>query len=387
MADIGVVQRQVTQFRFIHTSDFHLGKRFSTYPESIRGRLVEARHSAIGSLARAAKNHDACDIFVAGDLFDTETPTQQVWRQALAAMEAAQGIRWWIIPGNHDSLAAEVLWKRFGEVAPKNVRLLVKQEAIEVCPGVSLLPSPLTHRFPGKDLTEWMSNSETPKGNLRIGLVHGSVVNFGSEDNNRETIPIERAKQARLDYLALGDWHGFVEVTDRAFYSGSPERDRFKHQGKGICLAVTIDGSGAPPHIEKVEIGKFDWFDEKLRLAPEQDVRDALATVLPESGVIRRDTLVRVKVSGWATLPQRMVLQSESEQVKPEFAFFELDDTQLSTECDVEDLDEIATDGALRVAARQLFDEARIEGANARDQRIADAALRRLHSLVRDCDQ
>ena len=100
-------------FRFIHSSDLHLGRRISNLPEDFRGRLVKARHSAIDTLAAAAREHSANDIFIAGDLFDTETPTERVWRQALAAMGAAQGLRWWIITGNHDSLNSETLWKQF----------------------------------------------------------------------------------------------------------------------------------------------------------------------------------------------------------------------------------------------------------------------------------
>ena len=71
----------MSEFRFIHSSDLHLGRRFSNLPEDIRGRLVEARHLAIDALAAAAREHGADDIFIAGDLFDTETPSERVWRQ------------------------------------------------------------------------------------------------------------------------------------------------------------------------------------------------------------------------------------------------------------------------------------------------------------------
>ena len=32
----------MTEFRFIHSSDLHLGRRFGTLPEDIRSRLVDA---------------------------------------------------------------------------------------------------------------------------------------------------------------------------------------------------------------------------------------------------------------------------------------------------------------------------------------------------------
>ena len=377
----------MSEFRFIHSSDLHLGKRFSNLPEDIRGRLVEARHLAINALATAAKEHGADDILIAGDMFDTETPSERVWRQALAAMGAAPGRRWWIIPGNHDSLAAETLWQRFRNEAPESVRVLDEPVPVEVVPDVTLLPSPVPSRFPGRDLTEWMPECATPEGHLRIGLAHGGVLTFGSEDDYKETIPIDRAISAGLDYMALGDWHGFTKISDRAFYSGSPERDRFKHQGRGTCLAVTISGPQAVPEIEEMESGMFDWTELGLHLTPEQDVDQALGAVLPKAGASRRDTLLRIKASGWIRLPQRTKLETAIEHASPEFAHFEFRDSELMTECVAEDLDEIAVRGALRVAAERLYEEASNDGKSPLDRRVADAALSRLYSLMQEQTQ
>ena len=369
-------------FRFIHSSDLHLGRRFSNLPEDIRGRLVEARHLAINTLVAAATEHGANDILIAGDMFDTETPSERVWRQALAAMCAVPGHRWWIIPGNHDSLFAETLWQRFRDEAPESVRVLDEPVPVEVVPGVTILPSPVASRFPGRDLTEWMPDCATPEGHLRIGLAHGGVLTFGSEDDDRETIPIDRARSAGLDYLALGDWHGYTKISDRAFYSGSPERDRFKHQGRGTCLAVKIAGPRAVPETKEIETGTFDWTEVGLHLTPEQNAEQALETVLPKAGVGRRDTLLRINVSGWIRLPQRTKLEMAIEHASPEFAHFEFRDSELMTECVAEDLDEIAARGALRVAAERLYEDARNHEMNPMDRRVADAALSRLYSLV-----
>ncbi|TGV62892.1 DNA repair exonuclease, partial [Mesorhizobium sp. M00.F.Ca.ET.149.01.1.1] len=60
-------------FRFIHSSDLHIGKRFGNMPEDLRGRLREARHGAISRLAEQARVHGASTILLAGDTFDTET--------------------------------------------------------------------------------------------------------------------------------------------------------------------------------------------------------------------------------------------------------------------------------------------------------------------------
>ena len=372
----------MTELRFIHSSDLHLGRRFGNYPEDIRGRLVEARHAAIDRLSSAARDHGAGHVLIAGDLFDTETPSDRVWRQALAAMAAANNIDWWIIPGNHDSLAAEALWDSIRAQLPGNMHLCDAAEPVEIAPGATLLPSPVPSRFPGRDATEWMPGCTTPDGSLRIGFAHGGIVTFGSEDDGAETIPPDRATSGGLDYLALGDWHGFMRVGDRTCYSGSPERDRFKHQGRGVCLAVTIPGPGAVPEVTEVTTGQFGWYDIPLSLTPEQDASDALTGALPEDGSGRRDTLVRVQASGWIRLPQRMELARAAEDAAPEFGYFELNDSELATECAPDDLDDIAPGGALRMAADVLYGDAEDAALSAEDRAIAAAALRRLYGYV-----
>jgi DNA repair exonuclease SbcCD nuclease subunit len=62
-------------FRFLHSSDLHLGKPFGNFSDDLRGRLREARHTAIDRLAQKAREHGAQTILLAGDTFDTETPS------------------------------------------------------------------------------------------------------------------------------------------------------------------------------------------------------------------------------------------------------------------------------------------------------------------------
>ena len=374
----------MVRFRFIHSSDLHLGRRFGNFPDDIRGRLVEARHAAIDSLSAAARDHGAGHVLIAGDLFDTETPSDRVWRQALAAMAAAEDIQWWIIPGNHDSLAAETLWDLVRAQPPVNMHLCDAAKPVEIAPGATLLPSPVPSRSPGRDVTTWMGGCRTLEGSLRIGLAHGGIVTFGSEDDGAEIIAPDRAPSAGLDYLALGDWHGLMRVGDRTYYSGSPEHDRFKHPGRGVCLAVTIPGLGAVPEVSEIVTGRFDWQGTSLELTPEQKAAEALAAALPGEGAARRDTLVRVRASGWTRLPERMELARAIREAAPEFGYFELTDAELKTECAPEDLDDIAQGGALRMAAEDLYRDAEDDAKSAEDRAVAAAALRRLYSYLRE---
>lgn len=371
-------------FRFLHSGDLHLGRRFGNLPEEVRSRLVEARHQILHRLAEAARAQGACDVFLAGDTFDTETPSDRIWRQALAAMAAAEGLRWWILPGNHDSLGAETLWARLAAQASDNVRVLTTAAPVDLAPGVVLLPAPLPRRRPTQDLTAWMTEAATPEGALRLGLAHGPVKDFSEEGSSAEAIIApDRARSAGLDYLALGDWHGQVFVGDRTAYAGTPEADGFRHTGRGACLAVSVE-PGRVPGITRIETGQFHWAEAPLPLVPGQDPAPALAALMPAAAAARRDHMLRVRVSGRATLADHLALQDLAQALAPDFAHFVLETAALDTEIDAADLETLDHGGALRLAAEGLADRAQNPALAETDRRIAAGALNRLYAYLRE---
>lgn len=374
-------------FRFLHSSDLHLGKRFGRLPEEARVALQQARQQIVARLAATAHQHKLQHVLIAGDMFDTETPSDRVQRQALAAMRAASDLHWWIIPGNHDSAAAETLWAAMTEHAAQNVHLLMQADPVEIAPGVQLLPAPCRYRFAGQDLTQWMEAAATPEGDLRIGLAHGGVLDFGSDEAGGEVIAPNRAATARLDYLALGDWHGSFTLDLRSRYSGTPEADRFKHSGRGQVLVVELPGAGEPPIVEAVEIGAYNWQEHLLDITPTADVSALLQAVLPAERATWHQHLLRIKAQGWITAPQRLSLQMSVADFGPEFCYFELDETGLRSEHYVEDLDLIATSGALRAAAVDLLRLAEDVSLAQAEQDVASAALNRLFAYAQDTAQ
>ncbi len=377
----------MSAFRFIHSSDLHLGRRFANLPEppdgNIRGRLMEARHGAISRIAEAAKSTGAAHVLLAGDTFDTPTPSAGVFRQAISAMGEAHGVDWWLLPGNHDNLRdAEPLWDAIRRDAPGNVHALTGATPVELSELATLLPCPVAFRSSGRDLTEDMGAPSSRAGALRIGLAHGGVVDF---TESGASIPPDRDRSANLDYLALGDWHGRLQVSPRVQYPGAPEQDRFKHDRRGVCLSVAIEGPGAPPAVEEIETGAFLWTRVGLQLSQGQDAAAALAASLPGAG--RRDVLVQVQASGWAGLSDQAGLRGAADRMGPDFAWFELRTDGLGTVCDAADLDEIDRAGALRLAANSLKEEAEADSLPAASREVAAAALARLYAYVREAVQ
>lgn len=369
-------------FRFIHSSDLHLGRRFANIVEppdgNLRGRLMEARFDKIRVLAQIARDQGANNVLLAGDTFDSATPSRQVLRQALAAMRDAPDVQWWLLPGNHDNLRnAEPVWDEIGRDGPANVYALRDMAAIEMAPRVVLLPCPVPVRATGRDLTEGLLQMATAEGTLRIGLAHGGVVDF---TESGEQIPPDRDQSARLDYLALGDWHGRLRVSARTHYSGSPEQDRFKHGIKGQCLAVTLEGQGAMPEVQDIETGSFLWSEIALTLHEGEDTSSMLEARLPAAD--RRNTLMRIKAGGWTSLAGHAALHAAADQHAPEFAFLDLQTEGLGTLHNAGDLDAIDHAGAMRLAAERLMSEAMDVGLAEGDRDIAAAALNRLYAYA-----
>lgn len=370
-------------FKFIHSSDLHLGKRFGNFEGDLPGRLREARHAALGKLASHAREQNAPTILLAGDTFDSETPAPDVRRQAMMEMAQYKDIRWIILPGNHDSLQASELWRRMAGDAPQNVILAVEPSPISVGSNTYILPAPCTFRRPGRDLTEWMGDSGLDEASLRIGLAHGAIQNFTEDASTHDVIAPDRARQSGLDYLALGDWHGAIQVDERTFYSGTPEPDRFKHNRPGEAFVVSISGRGAKPDVTPVPTGTFDWRSIDLHLMSVSSASAALDSILPEMGQ-RRHSLWKINAGGHTRIAEHSALLDHAEAVQHDFASFEMSLENLAIDYDPQDLDTIELSGALREAANALMADVNDTALSAQDRSVAGSALSRLYRHLQE---
>jgi DNA repair exonuclease SbcCD nuclease subunit len=369
-------------YSFLHSSDLHLGKAFGGYPETIRNRLREARHGVIARLAKVARLSGVSDVLLAGDSFDAETPAPETLRHALRAMAAEADIRWILLPGNHDSLAASELWRRIAAEGPANLLAIAEAAPFELTPQAWLLPAPCTQRRPGRDLTEAMS-AATPAGVLRIGLGHGAITDFSGEEGASGIIAPDRARLSGLDYLGLGDWHGQMQVTPSTWYAGTPEADGFKHQTTPAALHVRLSGAGQAPQVAPVPTGVFSWRALPLDLLPGENPAARLADLLPAEAQ-RRDSLLRLTLGGRLPLPDHAALTALLEGIAPDFGWFEADLSGLSIDARARDLDLIDRGGALRSAAELLLAEVENPALAQETRDIAQTALGHLFAFVQE---
>lgn len=277
--------------RFLHTADWQIGRQYGRFAPEDATVLAEARFAAVERIAALAARDRVDAVLVAGDVFDAQTVSDRTIRRLFNALRGYEG-PWILIPGNHDAALAESVWtraQRLGAV-PAHAHLLL-EPGVRAFPelGFAVLAAPLTQRQTYGDLTEWFDAAETAEGLARIGLAHGSVRGLLAEDiDSPNPIAADRAARARLDYLALGDWHGFKQVDERTVYSGTPEPERFRDNGSGRIARVDVPGPGRAPAVESLEIGQYRWlaWDETLSVASDLELLVGRLGGLPPETVL-----------------------------------------------------------------------------------------------------
>ncbi len=360
--------------RFLHTSDWQLGKPFGRLPAEARAALQEARLDAIDSLAAAARHSGASRILVAGDVFDSSEPGDRVYRQALTRMKAAEDIRWLLLPGNHDPARADGLWTRLAAEAPGNVLACVEPTPIDLGENAWLLPAPLQYKRTQEDPTAWFDGAEIPSDALRVGMAHGSVVNFAPHESASNLLPPDRAKRSGLAYLALGDWHGRLCIDPATHYCGTPEADDFGREVTGVALSVDLRGPGVPPVVTDVRIGRYDWATADWTVNAGAGLEGLLAGLAPE--IQRPNLIARLKLSGLLSLGERVAVRNRLEHFADEIRWLDVDIEDLYARPTDHDLSDIDLGGVLRSAADQLQAMAAKGGL---EGRRAAAALERLY--------
>ena len=330
--------------KFLHTADWQMGRAFSRFETEDGAALVEARFEAIEKLARLANEHQCDAVLVAGDVFDAQTVSDRTIRRVFNATSAFTG-PWVMLPGNHDAALVESVWtraERLGAV-PGHVHLALEPGVINLkAEGLAILCAPLTQRNTYSDLTEAFTTTETPEGLCRIGLAHGSVQGLLPEEiDSANPISPGRAETARLDYLALGDWHGTKQIDERTWYSGTPEPERFRNNGAGYALIVNLPGPGDSPTVVPVHTARYQWHQWRETLTVESDLDQLLDRLqaLPESSV------VDLRLDGSVTLAGEEKLINTLSVAEARFRSIQCDRSGLQLEPTDDDIATLKADG------------------------------------------
>ena len=363
-------------FRFLHTADLQIAKGFGQFPPDVAAVLRAERLETLKRIASLAKDLAVDAVLVAGDCFDDIAVADETLRRFKVALEPFEGT-WVLLPGNHDPAIAESPWSRLKRLSlPANVIIADEPTPIAIGDEAVVLPAPLRRRRDAADLTDWFDAAVTKDGQVRVGLAHGSVGEFLPESSEASNpIALDRAERARLDYLALGDWHGRLQVSERTWYSGTPEPDRFRSNEPGYVLDVTIKNPGGAPLVEAIPVATYRWMQRTIEIVPDgvEEVRNAIGVADAELAHL----VLRLDLQGTIDLATRAALDEALGDLRARMLHLDENDAGLILEPTDDDLDAIDTAGFVRVAMDRLREK--LQGPQVETARRALALLYGLH--------
>ncbi len=280
--------------RFLHTSDWHLGRQFH------QSSLLDEQAAAIDRMVELAVDAAVDAVIVAGDLFDRAIPSTgavELLDDALVRLRDT-GALVVAITGNHDSSTragfGDRLMSRAGVTVRADVARLaepvvvgVGDDAVAVYPVPYLDPLTVGRTAPAVDdaprrpthqsvLAAAMADVRADRRRRKLPAVvvaHAFVANFAPQ---LDEAPVEESESERplavggtdrvdqsvfrdVAYVALGHLHGQQSWDGgRIAYSGSPLAYSFseQHHRKGVRL-VELDQGGlrSVEHVE-LEVGR-----------------------------------------------------------------------------------------------------------------------------------
>lgn len=329
---------------FIHTSDWHLGHVYRKLGARA-GESAQWRFAAARRVLDLALEKKADFVLVAGDVFDTDTPSLDVIRAAAELLRDAP-VPTYLISGNHDPLMEGSVWFHplFADALKgvPHVHIARPREILTVRNGDALLfPCPVIAPHSREDATRWIEASPRSRSQARIGLAHGGWKGYWrSEEESTgialNTIDNQTTERCGLDYLALGDYHSFTPANHaaaaaRTYYSGTPEITAHDDARAGHALLVQLESPGGAPLVTPLSTGHAqsnNWGTISLQPG------NAISTLQARSETItdRDKALVRARLQGVVSQNEWGELMEWIDHLRQQVLGADIDTSRLLTE-------------------------------------------------------
>lgn len=263
--------------RFIHTADWHLGRRLHGL------HLTDDQRFVLRNLVRLADERRVDAVLIAGDIFDRAVPPTDavdLLDETVAALALEVGVKVVLIAGNHDSPARleylSGLARKLGVEVVGRVGALPRSTFVEGRDGAARVwplayTDPETARYElGRD--DIHSHEAVLAGQLECisGLLDGAEVNVlvghafvsGCRESESErplavggsgAVPV--GLFAGFDYVALGHLHEPQRAGwERARYAGSLLKYSFDEEAQGKSVSIVDVVAGEAPLVEEVSL-------------------------------------------------------------------------------------------------------------------------------------
>jgi exonuclease SbcD len=254
--------------RILHTSDWHLGRRFH------RVDMLVHQAAFIDHLVDVVRTESVDAVVVAGDVYDRALPsvdTVALLDEAIARLRDAGAVVL-LTSGNHDSAVRLGFGSRMFEKGGVHVRARVCDLARPVVLddgdrpvllyGLPYLEPAMTaddlacdQRSHAAVLSAAMDRVRAdlavrPAGSRALVAAHAFVIGGAVSDSERDISvggvgSVSAEVFAGVDYVALGHLHGRQQITPTVRYSGSPLPYSFsEHRHTKGSWLVHLEGAG-----------------------------------------------------------------------------------------------------------------------------------------------
>lgn len=269
-------------FKFIHTSDWHLGQNFYGYDRS------EEQSDFLQQLADIVRKHTPDALLVSGDIYNTAAPSNATVNMYVNAMldihRACPTMAIIVIAGNHDSASRldsdRRLWELAGVTVVGSIARGDKGKAdlahhlvnvgdkgiVAAVPFAYPASFPLTTDDPMDTAQRQqayfqalldLANAHNTNGLPVVLMAHLAVSNSDFTGHDRD-MKMECVDLSTLgtgyDYAALGHIHRPQQVSEQARYCGTPVPVSFDEQCEHSVTIVEIDAHGSQPVISTKQI-------------------------------------------------------------------------------------------------------------------------------------
>ena len=144
--------------KLLHTADWHLGRRFPSFPSEGQKKLSRARMDVVTKILEVARRNAVNAILCVGDIFDDPDPAPDFWQGLAKIFRAHPGPHppLFLVPGNHDPLTPESVWAPghpFRAQLPEWVHVVDRDDFMfELSPAAVLYARPCRSKAGENDL-------------------------------------------------------------------------------------------------------------------------------------------------------------------------------------------------------------------------------------------
>lgn len=330
--------------RFLHIADLHIGKRLGEFS------LIEDQRAVLDQLAAIAAREQVDAVLIAGDVYQRSAPqaeAMEVFDGFLTAL-SAQGLRVFLISGNHDSDRRLSYFARLirganvfaaGRFTGRLQRFELKDAygRLHVHLLPFLRPAQARRFFPEEDIEDTedavravIAHSEIDPEARNVLVCHQFITGAATSESEEHMIGgldnVSAAEFDAFDYVALGHLHRPQKIGRESLrYAGSPLKyslSEADHRKSAAIVELKAKGEVAvrtvplePPHdlraVRGLLAGVMDMpYSEDyvhVTLCDELIPPDARVTLLTNFPNLLRVSVENAATAGEELPPQRDV--------------------------------------------------------------------------------